>query len=85
MDEEKVIMAQINLQKLKKIEKQRNNVHEEAIGTYTVFEEAGEKYFQIDTYGKTEREMPEKISQSIQFDKKAAKYFVNLLIKEFDL
>ena len=27
----------------------------------------GEKYFQLDTYGKSEREMPEKISQTIQY------------------
>lgn len=78
-------MAQIYINKMKKIDKNRNYVHDKVIGTYTIFEVNGEKFFQIDTYGRIEREMPEKISQSIQFDKETAKYMVNLLIKEFDL
>lgn len=78
-------MAQIIVQHLKKVEKHRNNVHEKVFGTYTIFEENGEKYFQMDTYGKTEREMPEKISQSIQFNKENAKHLVNLLIREFEI
>ena len=39
----------------------------------------------IDTYGKIDRENPEKISQSIQFDKQTAEFFVDLLKKEFDI
>ena len=53
--------------------------------TYTVFEVKGEKYIQIDMYGRNEREMSEKISQSLQFDRETAKFFVNLLVKEFNL
>ena len=37
------------------------------------------------TYGKIDRENPEKISQSIQFDKQTAEFFVDLLKKEFDI
>ena len=40
---------------------------------------------QIDTYGKNDRAIHEKISQSIQFDKESAKFLVDLLSKEFDL
>ena len=54
--------------------------------TYTVFDTVdGEHYVQIDTYGKNDRAIPEKISQSIQFDKESAKFLVDLLSKEFDL
>ena len=78
-------MARIDLQKIKKMDKNRNTIHEEVTATFTFFEMEGEKYFQIDTYGKGDREMPEKVSQVLQFDKQTAKYFVNLLIKEFSL
>lgn len=78
-------MAQINLNKLKKIEKQRNTIHPKVNATYTVFEMEGDKYVQIDTFGKDDRENPEKISQSIQLDRETAKFIVNLLVREFDL
>ncbi len=78
-------MAQIYLDRFERIEKERNTIHDRAIGTYTTFEINNEKYFQIDTYGKLERAMPEKISQSFQFDRESAKFLVNLLIKEFNL
>ena len=78
-------MAQIDLLKIKKIDKNRNSIHEKVFSTYTVFEDSGVKYIQIDTYGRSEREMPEKISQSLQFDRETAKFIVNLLVKEFKL
>ena len=53
--------------------------------TYSVFEIDGQKYFQIDTYGKSDREIPGKISQTIQLDKECAKFLVEKLRKEFDL
>ena len=62
-------MAQISLESIKKIEKYRNTVHEKVHTTYTTFEMDGEKYVQIDTYGRIDRENPEKISQSFQFDR----------------
>ena len=78
-------MAQINLDSIKRIEKQKNNVHEEVYSTYTVFELNGERYVQLDTYGRINRENPEKISQSIQFNKETAKFLADLLKKEFEL
>jgi hypothetical protein len=69
----------------KKLEKERNTVHSKVAATYSVFDALGEKYFQIDTFGNNGRKMPEKISQSFQLDRTAAKYLVNLIIKEFDL
>ena len=76
-------MAQISLESIKKIEKYRNIVHEKVHTTYTTFEMDGEKYVQIDTYGRIDRENPEKISQSFQFDEAAAKFLVDILKQEF--
>ena len=78
-------MARINWQKIKRVEKQRNTVHDSVFATYTVFETGGTKYLQIDTYGRIERENPEKISQSFQLTRDDARYLVNLLTDEFSL
>ena len=78
-------MAQMDLANIKKIEKTRHHIHEKVYTTYTVFNEGGEKYIQFDTYGRIDRENPEKISQSIQLDRETARYIVNLLTQEFGL
>lgn len=78
-------MAQIDIKTIKKIDKERNSLHAKVFTTYTSFEQGGKKYFQIDTYGKADREMPEKISQSIQLDEESARFLVNMLIKVFNL
>lgn len=78
-------MAQIDISNLRKVSKERNIVHDQVCATYTVFDNNGEKYLQIDTYGKPTRENLEKISQSLQLNKEAAFTLVNLLIEEFNL
>ena len=78
-------MAQISLESIERIEKTRNMLHEKVHTTYTVFEKDGHKYLQFDTYGKDDRDNPEKISQSLQLDEETARFLVRLLIKEFDL
>ena len=78
-------MAQINLHSIKRIEKQRNTVHDEVYSTYSVFEIHGEKYVQLDTYGRVGRENPEKLSQTIQINRDTAEFLVNLLSKEFHM
>lgn len=78
-------MARIDLNNIKKIEKYRNTIHDRVHATYTVFEMEGKRFVQFDTYGRIDREMPEKISQSFQIDEATAEYLVSLLRKEFDL
>lgn len=78
-------MAQINLNNIKRIEKQRNTVHDEVYSTYSVFEIDGERYVQLDTYGRVGRENPEKLSQTIQLNRDTAKFLVELLSREFEL
>lgn len=77
-------MAQIDIRHIKRIEKNTNHIHDRVNATYTVFEKDGKKYLQIDTYGRIERENPEKISQSIQFDKETARFLTDLFETEFD-
>lgn len=78
-------MAQISLESIKKIDKYRNTIHDKVHTTYTVFELDGRKYVQFDTYGRIDRENPEKISQSIQLDRETAQFLVNVLCDEFGL
>ena len=77
-------MAQIDIRHIKRIEKNTNYIHDRVNATYTVFEKDGKKYLQIDTYGRIERENPEKISQSIQLDKETAHFLTDLFETEFD-
>ncbi len=72
-------MAQIANKNFEKIEKYRNTVHEEVYSTYTFFKNSGEKYFQIDTYGKADRENTGKCSQSIQVNKEMAQSLIELM------
>lgn len=78
-------MAQIDINKIEKLTKDRNTIHDKVYTTYSSFDSYGTHYVQIDTYGRSDRELPGKISQSIQFDKETAAYIVNLLKREFDL
>ena len=78
-------MAKIDVRKIKKIVKDRNTVQDEVSATYTVFEKFGQKYFQIDTYGRSDRIETEKASQIIQIDEISAKELIKLLIKEFGI
>ncbi len=76
-------MAQLDINTIKQLEKGRNLVHEKVATTYTVFSDDGKKYVQIDTYGKSNRTLPEKISQSIQFDRDTARFLIKLFVKEY--
>ena len=78
-------MARIVFNRFNKMQKERNTIHQEVQASYTVFEKDGKQYFQIDTYGRDDRMMPEKISQSIQVDREMAGQLVNLLKQTFTL
>jgi hypothetical protein len=60
----------------------RNTIQDKTSAKYCVFEENGNKYFQIDTYGSEDRECPGKVSQTIRFDETIAKKLVSILIEE---
>jgi hypothetical protein len=66
---------------LTELHKDRNRVHGAVECGYTVFEERGERYLQLDTYGSPERKIPGKTSQSIQLNAESAAR-VNALIEK---
>lgn len=78
-------MAQIDIDTIKKLDKEHYSVHEKVVTTYSVFEADGKKYIQFDTYGKSSREIPGKISQSMQLDKESAICIVDMLRREFHI
>lgn len=76
-------MAQIDISTIEKLHKERNTIHEKVYATYSTFDSYGEHYVQIDTYGRSDREQPGKISQSIQLNEESAKYLFELLKSEY--
>lgn len=78
-------MALIDLDSFERIDKIKNHVHDLTTATFTIFDEGGERYFQIDTYGRASRAIPDKISQSIQLDRETAQELVRLLQDAFNL
>ena len=51
-------MAQMRPESFKRIDKNRNTIHEPVHTTYTVFEMDGKKYIQFDIYGRVDRNPP---------------------------
>ena len=73
------------IRNLKKMSKERTRVHDVVDASYTVFYDSGKIIFQVDTYGRDDREFVGKVSQSIQFDKESAKMFIEKLKETFNL
>ena len=61
----------------------RNSVHDEISASYTVFERDGRRFIQIDSYGRDERQIPGKKSQTIQLDRDGAHALYKILGSEF--
>ena len=67
-------MAQINLKDIQRIERTGTSSMKRYKPPILIFQSDGEKYVQLDTYGRTGRENPEKLSQSIQLDSETASF-----------
>jgi hypothetical protein len=64
--------------------KDRQSVHRPTRCLYTVVQGSdGQKYFQLDTLGAEDRAFPDKVSQSIQFDRRTAAQLLLLLRQTF--
>jgi len=57
----------------------------QADATFSVVELDGERFFQIDTYGSSDRQLVGKRSQSLRLSRDAASKLVRLLQTEFSL
>ena len=70
--------------KIEKGFKNRHSIHKKTECSYfIVYDKAGKKYLQLETTGSEDREIPGKVSQSIQFSPEAIKQLKELLSKEF--
>ncbi len=61
----------------------RNSVHDGIGATYSTFERDGRRFIQVDSYGRAEREIPGKKSQSFQLDEKSARALFEILRDTF--
>ncbi len=61
----------------------RNSVHDEIEAKYAVFEYDNRVFVQIDSFGRSTREIPGKKSQTIQLDKESATQLYKILRDAF--
>ena len=73
------------VRKFKKLDGERYQLHSEVEARYAAFERDGKAFFQVNTYGREDREMPGKVSQTIQLDRDGAAQLVEILRKTFNL
>ena len=66
-----------------KFESKQMREHEEARTTYSVCSFPSGKRVQIQSYGRSDREEPDTVSQVMQFDERSARPLVSILRKEF--
>lgn len=59
------------VRKLQKISLEKESRHTEVDATYSIIDEANEKFIQIDTYGSKTRQIEGKKSQSIRLSEEA--------------
>ena len=60
-------------------------LHDEIDASYYAYELDGRKLLQINTAGRKSREIPDKVSQSIQLDENSAKQLFEILGSHFKL
>jgi len=64
-------------------ERDRYSVHDEIEATYTTFERDGRFFLQLDSYGRKDRQVPGKQSQTIQLDRQSALALYKVLRQTF--
>lgn len=73
------------VRKLTSVVRDRHSVHDEVKCELSTFSGAGGRYLQLDTFGRKSRAIPDKISQSIQFDREGAGNLLRAIRSTFDL
>ena len=64
-------------------EMERNSIHDEIDASYTAFHMDGRTFIQIDSYGRSDRQIPGKKSQTIQLNEDSARQLFEILRREF--
>jgi hypothetical protein len=71
--------------KFEDLERSEGRLHLPVEAKYAVFKNDGKAFVQIDTYGRPTRDIPGKVSQSIQLNEKSAKQLVEILRSAFNI
>lgn len=71
------------IKSFREVSSERNSAHTVVECGWKSFNINGERLLQLDTYGTVDREIPEKVSQSIQLDRAAAEQLVRLIRSAF--
>ena len=71
------------IRKFEKLDAERNQLQGEVEAKYAVFERDGKGFVQINTYGRADRKLPGKLSQTIQLDRQGAEALVAILKNAF--
>jgi hypothetical protein len=61
----------------------KNGVHKPVTCGWRTFDADGQTILQLDTYGSDQRQIPNKVSQSIQLDRMAAEVLLRLIRDTF--
>ncbi|RLQ89567.1 methionyl-tRNA formyltransferase [Notoacmeibacter ruber] len=64
---------------------ERISLHDPIEAIYYLHEKDGRKLFQLNTMGRDSREIPGKVSQSIQLDQESAEQLVLILQRHFNM
>ena len=73
------------IRRFRPLELERKQLHEEVEARWAAYDIDGAGFVQINTYGRPDREMPGKVSQTIQLDGTAARELVSILQRAFKL
>lgn len=71
------------IRSLTRKDRDRASLHDEIEATYSTFKRDGRTLLQIDTYGRSTRQVPGKQSQTIQLDREGAEALYSILKREF--
>jgi hypothetical protein len=65
------------------VQRDLHRVHDEVECELSVFSGSEGKYIQLDTFGRSTREFPRKVSQTIQFDRGASDHLLRIIESTF--
>lgn len=65
------------------VDSDRDSVHKPVLCGWRKFNVDGQVFLQLDTYGSEERQIPNKVSQSIQLDREGAATLLKLIRDTF--
>ena len=68
-----------------KLDSERSQLHDEVEARYATFERDGRVLFQLNTYGRIDRENPGKVFQSIKLERDGAAQLIKILQSAFRL